>query len=211
MAEDSEGRPVLHIVDDDDGFRESLVALLDGQEFDVATSASVEDFLARLPTGRPACALVDLHMPRQTGLDLLGRLREARSGIPVIMMTGTGDVPSAVRAMKAGAIDFIEKPLERDRLLDAIRAAFARSRDGASRRRTTRAFHQRLDRLTDREREVLDHLLRGGSNKAIALQLRISPRTVEIHRARVLQKLEMENTAQLVHAAVHAGMVAEDA
>jgi len=211
MGDDREDRPVLHIVDDDDGFRESLVALLDGHEFDVATSASVDEFLARIPAERPACALVDLHMPRRSGLDLLQTLGKTRIGVPVIMMTGAGDVPSAVRAIKAGAIDFIEKPLERDRLLEAVRAAFAHSRDRVSRRRTASAFHQRLDRLTEREREVLEHLLRGRSNKTIAFELRISPRTVEIHRARVMQKLEMETAAQLIQAAVHAGVAPDDA
>lgn len=211
MDDPRSARPLLFIVDDDDAFRDSLSALLCGQDFDVETSGSVDDFLRLLPVARPACALVDLHMPRRCGLDLLAALGDARAAVPVIMMTGAGDVPSAVRAMQAGAIDFIEKPLDRDALLRAVRDAFARSRDAASRLNDQHAFLRRLERLTERERDVFESLLRGSSNKEIAIELGISPRTVEIHRARVMQKLEMENTTQLVRAAMRAHVAHEEA
>lgn len=211
MDERRDSQPVLCIVDDDDAFRDSLAAMLCGQAFDIQTAASVDGFLAHLPLGRIACALVDLHMPHRCGLDLLAGLGDARAAIPVIMMTGAGDVQSAVRAMQAGAMDFIEKPLDRDALLRLIHDAFARSRDGTARLREQQDFAARLARLTDREREVLETMLRGGSNKEIAIELGISPRTVEIHRARVMHKLEMGNTAQLVRAATRARSAPDDA
>lgn len=210
MPTPADPRPILCIVDDDDAFRDSLSALLECEGFDLAAAASADEFLATIPAGRPACALVDLHMPRRDGFDVLAALAARPDPPPVIMMTGQGDVRSAVRAMKAGALDFIEKPFERADLLRLVETAFAASRRSAMKARDRHAFRERHGRLTDREREVCDRMLRGKPSKIIAHELDISPRTVEIHRSRVLQKLEVDGVPDLIRAAVRADMVNDD-
>lgn len=203
----SDQRPVLCIVDDDDAFRDSLVTMLAQEPFDILASASAEAFLDRLPDHRTGCALIDLHMPCIDGFELLRRLVERDFPLPVIMITGHGDVRSAVRAIKAGAIDFIEKPVDRVTLLALVDNAFMRSRQRSSAEDDRVAFAIRLRRLTDREHEVLDRMLGGKPNKIIARELAISPRTVEIHRARVMHKLEADSMAQLVRCATRAALV----
>ena len=184
--------------------------LLEREDFDLVTSASADEFLATVPAGRPVCALVDLHMPRRDGFAVLAALSERHDSPPVIMMTGHGDVRSAVRAMKAGALDFIEKPFDRSELLRHIETAFAVSRRSAAKADDRRTFLARLSRLTDREHDVFARMLRGLPNKIIAQELDISPRTVEIHRSRVLQKLEVDGVADLIRAAVRADMVDDE-
>ncbi len=196
--------PTIYVVDDDEGVRDSLAALLEADGFRVVAYASAEAFLKRDGIDADACLLADVRMPGMDGLELLGRLADQRRVLPVIMITGHGDVPMAVRAMKLGAVDFIEKPFDPEVILasvrEALRAASARP-SGAD-----EEVQRRLQQLTPRERDVLEHLVVGRSNKEVALQLGISPRTVEIHRARLMEKMQAENLAQLVRMAIAVGI-----
>lgn len=191
------------VVDDDPGVRESLEALLDSAGFEAEAYGSAKAFIERFDPAGVACILLDLRMPEMDGLTLLETLGAARRGVPVIMVTGHGDVPLAVRAMRAGAADFVEKPFEPDRLLESIAQAVAGgapeppARDAGAR--------GRFDQLTPRETEVMRHMVIGHPNKVIAHNLGLSPRTVEIHRGRVMQKTGAESLSHLVRMAIKAG------
>jgi two-component system response regulator FixJ len=162
------------------------------------------------PRGR-GCVLIDVHMPGMDGLQLQARLAEIDDKLPVIVMTGFGQVPTAVKAMKAGAVDFIEKPFEEGPMLDAVRRALI-GQENAIRAESRRAEQRaRLARLTARERDVFQRLAEGKPNKIIAHELVISPRTVEIHRARVMEKLEAGSLSDLVRCAVACGVISETA
>jgi two-component system response regulator FixJ len=197
----------IFIVDDDAAIRDSLRVLLESVGFAaVTTFASARDFLDRATPSPGDCVLVDVHMPDMGGLELQAELAARGSGVSVIVMTGHGEVPLAVRAMKAGAVDFLEKPIAEALLLDCIRRALAlgaaRSRHAEEASETER----RLKTLTPREREVLQGMVEGRPNKAIAHDLGISPRTVEIHRARVMEKMEARSLSALVRMALAAGI-----
>jgi two-component system response regulator FixJ len=194
----------VHIVDDDAAIRDSLCFLLCGAGFSVQSHDSAEAFLA-LAGGALGCVLTDVRMPGIDGLELQRRLREQGSGLPVIVMTGQGDIPLAVRAMREGAVDFLEKPFEEERLFDAIRRAQAESRRRSDLAGAAAAAAARLAKLTPREREVLDCLVAGLPNKAIANRLAASPRTIEVHRARVLEKLDAHSLPELVRLVLAAG------
>ena len=194
------------IVDDDEAVRDSLQALLEAEGFEVAVFASARDFLdgAAAPVG---CLVTDLRMPGLNGLELMAVLAERHRPPPVIMITGHGDVPMAVRAMKLGAVDFIEKPFDTRTLVARIHEALRTAEPGAHAQAAAGAdLRDRLALLTAREREVLEHLVIGRSNKAIARALEISPRTVEIHRARVMEKMAVGSLAGLVRLALAAGI-----
>ena len=198
----ADGGVVVAVIDDDDAVRDSLGALLEAEGYNVDTYASGPAFLEALPDALPACALVDVRMPEMDGLELQRRLADAAPALPVIIITGHGDIAMAVRAIKAGAVDFVEKPFPDRAILDGIAQALA-SREEALNRETRRLdIHRRLDRLTAREREVFERLARGSSNKAVARDLGISPRTIEVHRARIMEKLQARNLAHLVRMAV---------
>jgi len=190
------------VVDDDEAVRDSLAALFEAEGFEVVAFASARDFLDDGPMGA-RCLVTDLRMPDMNGLELLAALAGRAEAPPVIMITGHGDVPMAVRAMRLGAADFIEKPFDAQvlvrRVREVLRAAGPVDHGGVDIRR-------RLELLTPREREVLEQLVIGRSNKAIGLELEISPRTVEIHRARVMEKLAVGSLAQLVRLALAAGI-----
>ena len=197
----------IFIVDDDEAIRDSLRVLLESVGFTgVSTFSSARDFLERATPEAGDCLLVDVHMPEMGGLELQAELAARGSGVAVIVMTGHGEVPMAVRAMKAGAIDFLEKPIAEALLLDCIRRALAlgaaRSREADEMNETDR----RLKSLTPREREVLEGMVEGRPNKLIAHDLGISPRTVEIHRARVMEKMEARSLSALVRMALAAGI-----
>src|SRR5215470_12336815 len=179
-----------HVIDDDEAVRESIGFLLRTAQLTVKTYETASAFLAVAPTVGSGCIITDVRMPGISGIDLLRRLGEMRIRIPVIVITGHGDVPLAVEAMKFGAVDFLEKPFEDELLLGSVRLALNRSQENATREAERAALQTRLSALTNREREVLEGLVAGKPNKVIAFDLAISPRTVEIYRANVMTKME---------------------
>lgn len=195
----------VHIVDDDDAIRDSLSLLLGAAGFEVATYPSAEAFLSATTQG-PGCVLIDVRMPGMGGLELQEELARQGRRIPVILMTGHADVPIAVKAMKAGALDFVEKPFEEKAMLAAIKGAFRLGVEAARAEAEDAQIGSRLAHLTPREREVLEALVAGKPNKIIAYDLSISPRTVEIHRARVMEKMEARTLSDLVRMALSVGL-----
>lgn len=205
-----DNKPTVLIVDDDDAVRDSLAILLEMAGFEVLTYASGLDVLeAALPAR--GCILLDVRMPEIDGLELQRRLVERKSKLPIIIMTGHGDVPIAVRAMKAGAADFVEKPFSDEAILASIRQSIERGGGGESALKGPAAeIAARLSLLTPREREVLDKLVAGRPNKVVAYELGISARTVEIHRARVMEKMQANSLSHLVRLAMTAGLGPSD-
>lgn len=193
---------VVHVIDDDADVRHSLAFLLTAAGFAVRVHESAVAFLAVLAEVREGCVVTDIRMPQMNGLELQRRLGELESGLPVIVMTGHGDVPLAVEAMKAGAVDFIEKPFDDEVLLSAVRAALARRAQESARDARTLEIQDRIKRLSEREREVLDRLVAGKPNKVIAFELGISPRTVEVYRANVMTKMQADSLSELVRMAL---------
>ena len=200
----------VFVVDDDEAVRDSLKVLLESSGLAVATFGSGQDFLDCLDSARSGCVILDVRMPGLSGLELQGMLAESKDTIPVIIITGHGDLPMAVQAMKAGAVDFIEKPVDPDVLLESVRVALARSKKTIDDTSFLGDLHDRLARLTPRERDVLEQLVVGNLNKIIAHELGISPRTVEVHRARVFEKMEAKNLSHLVRLAIAAGIAPEE-
>lgn len=194
--------PAVFIVDDDEAVRSSLKALLRSQGFTVETFASAEDFLASSAPNRAGCLIVDIRLPDMDGLALQEELVRRKTGLPVIVVTGHGDVPLAVRAMKAGAIDFLEKPYDETELLDSIQRALNEAEHAHERAAAIHQAEARLATLTERERQVLELLAAGRPNKVIAYELDTSPRTIEIHRARVMEKMQAKSLADLVRMVV---------
>jgi two-component system, LuxR family, response regulator FixJ len=204
----SEGA-VVHIIDDDDALRESLAFLLSTAHITARSHASATSFLEQLPDPGLGCIITDVRMPGMSGIDLLKRLKERKIGVPVIVITGHGDVPLAVEAMKFGAVDFLEKPFDDEVLLAAVQSAL-REREGQSKRLTERAvIEERLAALSKRERDVLDGLVAGRANKQIAFDLGISPRTVEIYRANLMEKMHAASLSDLVRMALIAGILGD--
>lgn len=198
---------VVHVIDDDADVRQSLAFLLSAAGLAVRVHESAVAFLEVLPELKEGCVVTDIRMPHMDGLELQRRLGELKSGLPVIVMTGHGDVPLAVQAMKAGAVDFIEKPFDDEVLLSAIRAALARRATDSERDARALEINERIGRLSAREREVLDRLVAGKANKVIAYELGISPRTVEVYRANVMTKMQADSLSELVRMALLDGRV----
>jgi two-component system response regulator FixJ len=193
---------IVHVIDDDEAVRESLSFLLRTAQFEVQTYPSAAAFLGTLPKTKSSCIITDVRMPSVSGIDLLQRLTELKIVIPVIVITGHGDVPLAVEAMKFGAADFLEKPFDDELLLASVRSAL-RQQDGETKRRTERAeIESRLAALSNRERDVLGGLVAGRANKQIAFDLGISPRTVEIYRANLMTKMQASSLSELVRMAI---------
>ena len=201
----------VHIVDDNEAIRDSIRAVLDNAGFACATYSSADAFLANPASLAPGCALVDVRMPGTDGLALLQELTTRGSAVSVVIMTGFADVPLAVRAMKAGAVDFVEKPCAREVLVAAVERALAAKRESPSDQAARTAAQARIDRLTQRERDVLELLVAGDANKVVAHKLGISPRTVEIHRGRLMEKAQVKSLAELVRVALAAGISPKDA
>ena len=197
---------IVHLVDDDEAVRRSAGFMLKTSGFKVISYASGVELLKEAKELAPGCILLDVRMPGMDGLQVQQALQERGIGFPVIVMTGHGDVNVAVQAMKAGAVDFIEKPFEKAVLLSAIDEGFARiEHAGRSRARAEQA-QVRLQALTPRERDVLEGLVRGHPNKTIAYDLDISPRTVEIHRANLMSKLGVASLSEALRVAFAAGL-----
>jgi two-component system, LuxR family, response regulator FixJ len=189
---------IVHVVDDDDAMRESLATLLEDAGHPVRAYASAEAFLAAGGARDGGCVVSDVRMPGMDGLALLRHLRASGSACPLILITAHGDVPLAVAAMKAGAVDFIEKPFEAEALLSAVQAGLRQRRGNTAEADPGEAARRRLEVLTPREAEVLERLIAGESNKVAAATLGISPRTVEFHRARVMEKTGARGLPDLV-------------
>jgi len=194
--------PAVHIVDDDAAMRDSIAFLLEAEGFSTHAYDSAAALLAQASTLPPGCIITDIRMPGMNGLELVGELKRQGVAHPVIVLTGHGDVSLAVDAMKAGVVDFIEKPFQDEALLRAIREALSRGADQAGRRREQAEIQARIGELTPREQDVFEAIVAGDSNKAAALRLGISPRTVEIYRANVMAKMQAHSLSELVRMAL---------
>ncbi len=195
----------IYIVDDDAAVRDSLGALLEAVGWTVQSYGSGRAFLEVCDTGMRGCLLLDIRMPELDGLQVQRILSQRGVTLPFIVISGHGDISSAVRAMKAGATEFLEKPFNSEIVLRAIRAALEGDAVLRGKQATTSAAVKRLDGLTNRERHVLDCLIVGSQNKLIARQLGISPRTVEVHRSRIMKKLNASSLSEVVRIALEAG------
>ena len=198
---------IVHVVDDDEAMRDSMAFLLRAENFQVQTYADAADFLTALPQIKVGCVVTDVRMPGMSGIELLQRLRELKVSLPVIVVSGHGDVPLAVEAMKTGALDFIEKPFDDDVFLRAVRTALGAQAVDSQRQAQKATINSRLESLSNREREVLEGLVAGHPNKTIAYDLGISPRTVEIYRANVMEKMRAKSLSELVRMALVGGLL----
>jgi two-component system response regulator FixJ len=196
----------VYVVDDDESVRESLVALLVTYDFEVRSFASAGEFLAACSGSMRGCLIADIRMPDMDGLELQAVVASRHPDLQVVIITGHGDVPLAVRAMKAGAVDFIEKPFPEDLIIGTVRRAVELAAKTGKTTASIAEIRGRLDLLTAREREVLDGLVAGQPNKTIAYDLGISPRTVEIYRARVMDKMGARSLSELVRLAISGGI-----
>lgn len=200
---------IVHVIDDDEGVREGLCALLDAKGYVAQPHASCEDFLNGFSADAVLCIVADLRMPGMGGLDLQAHLLENSVDLPFIVITGHGDVSSAVRALKSGAADFIEKPIDGKLFIAAVERAVVARRAVKTQLEAAGLAQERVSALTPRERDVLCHLVEGSPNKIIAHRLGISPRTVENHRARLMVKMQADSVAELVRMALAAGISAK--
>ena len=199
--------PIIYVIDDDDAVRQSLEFLLKTAGIAVRGFDSAKAFLEVLPHVTSGCVITDVRMPEITGIELLQKVKTANPDLPVIVITGHGDVSLAVEAMKIGAVDFLEKPFDDDLLLAAVRAALNRDSDAGKRKAELAAIQEKLADLSGRERQVLEGLVAGKANKVIAFDLNISPRTVEIYRANLMTKMSANSLSDLVRMAVMTGVL----
>jgi two-component system response regulator FixJ len=190
--------PTVYVVDDDPAMRSSLRWLIESVGLSVRTCASAREFLSTYRDGEHGCLVLDVRMPGMSGLDLQAELARLRIRIPILIITGYAEVPLAVRAMKAGAFDFIEKPFSDQTLLDRIRAAVALDEVARKRRTARDQVEARMRLLTQRERDVMERVITGKSNKVIAAELQLSMKTVEVHRSHVMEKLQADSLAELI-------------
>jgi two-component system response regulator FixJ len=198
-------RGKVYVIDDDEAMRDSLDFLLSSANFHVTLFESAHHFLDALSGLDFGCVVSDVRMPGINGIELLKRLKAIRSAFPVLIMTGHGDVPLAVEAMKLGAADFLEKPFEDDRLIGMIDAALRQAESSARSEAATLDIGARIATLSPRERQVMDGLIAGLSNKLIAREYDISPRTIEVYRANVMTKMQAGSLSELVRLAIRAG------
>ena len=198
---------IVYVIDDDEAARQSLEFLLRAHTFNVETFDSATAFLQVAPGLKSGCVITDVRMPGISGMELLRRLGELKVPLPVIVITGHGDVPLAVEAMKFGAVDFLEKPFDDNILLASVRSALQRQHGDTQQQAERAIIDERLAALSNREREVLQGLVAGHANKRIAFDLGISPRTVEIYRANLMTKMQAASLSDLVRMALISGML----
>ena len=199
--------PIVYVIDDDDAVRQSLEFLLKTAGISARGFDSAKAFLNVLPAIKSGCIITDVRMPEITGIDLLRHVKENGLDIPVIVITGHGDIALAVEAMKIGAVDFLEKPFDDDLLLAAVRSALNTEAGTARHKAELAEIHDKLAALSNRERQVLEGLVAGKANKVIAFDLGISPRTVEIYRANLMTKMSANSLSDLVRMAMTAGIL----
>jgi two-component system response regulator FixJ len=197
----------VYVIDDDEAMRDSLNFLLDSAGLEVTLFETAQHFLDALPDLDFGCVVSDVRMPGVDGLELLKRMKAGQSKFPILIMTGHGDVPLAVEAMKLGAIDFLEKPFEDDRLIGMIEAAIRQAEPAAKDDAVTQDIAARIATLSPRERQVMEGLIAGLSNKLIARDYDISPRTIEVYRANVMTKMQAASLSELVRLAMRAGLL----
>jgi two-component system response regulator FixJ len=205
-----EPQPIVFVVDDDRAMRDSLRWLLESIGLTVRTYATAAEFLREHDPAQPGCLVLDVRMPGMSGLDLQAELVQRGAELPTIVVTGHGEVAMAVRAVKAGAIDFIEKPFSDQLLLDRVRQALEIDRQSREVRVRRKDARRRLASLSAREREVLELVAAGKANKEIAAALGLSPKTVEVHRAHVMSKMAVDSLAELIRVAILAGAIGEN-
>jgi RNA polymerase sigma factor (sigma-70 family) len=199
---------LVHVVDDDASFRTAISRLLRASGYEVEAYESAQELLVRLPREEPpSCILLDVQIPGLSGPELQTRLGELGSALPIVFLTGHGDIPTSVQAIKAGAEDFLTKPVSRQRLLDAIERAMARYRATRDRKDRLKALGSLLARLTPRERQVFDLVVRGRMNKQIAFELGMTERTVKAHRHSIMMKTQVRTVAELVSIAEQLGIM----
>lgn len=203
-----ETEPIVFIVDDDESVRKALSRLIKSVGLKVETFSSANDFLKRDPYDGPACLVLDIRMPGLSGLDLQTELAKSKRTLSIIFITGHANIPMSVQAIKAGAVDFLEKPFEEQTLLDAINLAIQKDRAAKEKLAKLSKIHQRVESLTPREREVFALVVTGMLNKQIAFKMGISEKTIKAHRARVMQKMQVDSLADLVRMAEKAGIYA---
>jgi two-component system, LuxR family, response regulator FixJ len=197
----------VYVIDDDEAMRDSLNFLLDSAGFSVTLFESALNFLDLLPRLDFGCVVSDVRMPGLDGIELLKRMKAGHSTFPIVIMTGHGDVPLAVEAMKLGAVDFLEKPFEDDRLIGMIEAAIRQAEPALRSEAVTHDIAARVATLSPRERQVMEGLIAGLSNKLIARNYDISPRTIEVYRANVMTKMQANSLSELVRLAMRAGLL----
>lgn len=201
------GESRIYVIDDDQAMRESLKFLLDSAGFEVSLFETAVSFLEALPGLKFGCVISDVRMPGLDGIELLKRMKAGHSAFPVVIMTGHGDVPLAVEAMKLGAVEFLEKPFDDDRLVATIETAIRQGEPAAKSEAVAQDIAARVATLSPRERQVMDGLICGLSNKLIAREHDISPRTIEVYRANVMTKMQANSLSELVRLAMRAGLL----
>lgn len=203
----SDSQTVVYVIDDDESMRRSVKRLLKAHGLKAETFPSADDFLSLDRPARPACLILDLSLPGMSGIDLQKEMGRRRLDLPIVFITGHGDIPTSVEAMKGGAVDFLSKPFNSKALIEAVELAMARARKDEKRRLERTEIERLVGTLTPREREVMKLVIKGMLNKQIASELGTSIKTIKVHRSRVMQKMEAESVADLVRLAEKAGIV----
>lgn len=201
-----EQKPTIYVVDDNPSVRKALSRLFRSINYEVEAFASAKQFLQATPDGHPACVVLDVRMPRMSGLDLQNELADSDSDIPIVFITGHGDIDMAVQAMKDGAVDFLPKPFDDQDLLDSVERALQHHRDTRETNLRLQDTEKRMARLTPREQEVFERVIKGMLNKQIGFELGTTEKTIKVHRARVMEKMEAESLADLVRMAGRMGI-----
>ncbi len=202
-------RGKVYVIDDDEAMRDSLNFLLDSANFNVTLFDTAVNFLEALPGLAFGCVVSDVRMPGLDGIELLKRMKAGHSTFPILIMTGHGDIPLAVEALKLGAVDFLEKPFEDDRLIGMIETAIRQAQNAAKNEAAKLDIAARVAALSPRERQVMEGLVAGLSNKQIARDYDISPRTIEVYRANVMTKMQANSLSELVRLAIRAGLLSD--